>query len=213
MAKTEIHEWPLPELTAAANVPQDMKNLADQIDRQTPHVCTSNTRPAPISGLIIYETDTSRTYIGEGSRWQHISSQWKAWTPSFKGWQNLGSSPTQQGWYLVESGGKVTIRARLRSGANASMGLSRLTMSLPFKGANIPVQQFGDASFLNTGPSGILRTGLIALGVNGAVDGELLVDNGNIRSPGPAGYPWGSGSELHINLTYVSELANAGLGV
>lgn len=211
MAKTDIHEWPLPEPTATANVPQDMKNLADALDRQVPFVCTADSRPAPIAGLIIYETDTSRTLIGEGNRWQHVSSNWKKFTPVFKGWANLGTSPLQEGQYIVGPGGEITIRARLRSGAGASMGLGRLTMEgLPFKDAGIWVQQFGTVSLLQNGPGGALRLAQCVL-PNGSKGVEFFISNGasGVSSPGPAGVPWGNGSELHLNLTYISELGNS----
>lgn len=212
MAQTEIHEWPLPEPTATANVPQDMKNLADALDRQVPFVCTADTRPAPYAGLIIYETDTSRVLIGEGSRWQHISSNWKKFNPVFKGWQSLGTAPIQEGQYIIGSGGMVTFFARLKAGSGSVMGNGRLEMhGLPLKGASIDIQQFGTYSLLHSGPNGPLRVGQAALGTKAGVAVELFITNGasGVSSPGPAGIPWTAGSELHMSMTYLSELGNS----
>lgn len=212
MAKTEIHEWPTPEITAQANVPADMKALADAMDRQVPFACTSTTRPEPFAGLMIYETNTSRVLIGEGTRWQHVSSNWKKFTPVFRGWERLGTNPIQEGQYIIGSGGMVTMFARLKSGANASMGLGRLEMAgLPLKGASIDMQQFGTYSLLVSGPTGPLRVGQVAMGSNAATAVELFITNGasGVSSPGPAGIPWTSGSELHLSMTYLSELGNS----
>lgn len=206
MAKTDIHGWPLPELTATANVPQDMKNLADQIDRQVPFVCTADSRPAPIAGLIIFETDTLRTYIGQGSRFIILSQDWRNYTPSFNGWVNLGSSPTRQGEYSISSGSIVHVRARLRSGAGTNMGTGRLNFSLPIAPVGY-TQQMGLATFLATGPSGWIRTAMVVAGGGGAL-AEFYVDQGAtpVATPGNAGMPWQNGSEVHVNFSYQADI-------
>lgn len=210
MAQTDIHGWPLPEPTATANVPQDMKNLADQIDRQTPHVCTSSTRPSPIAGLIIYETNTKRTYMGTGTDWYILGQEWVAFTPNWKGWASLGSSPISRGAYCVGPGGVVTVNVRLRSGAGASMGHAPLVVDgFPVKSAG-GIQQFGVCSFLHTGPQGLLRDGMLAMG-NGADGASIFIPKHEapVVHPGNAGIPWGSGSEIHGTITYPSTLGKA----
>jgi len=48
-------------------------------------ICTSSTRPAsPFEGQKIYETDTSREYLWDGSAWVQANDygQWQTWTPT-----------------------------------------------------------------------------------------------------------------------------------
>ncbi|WP_416902766.1 hypothetical protein [Micromonospora echinospora] len=67
-----------PSLSAAPNVPQDVQNLASDVDtvygpllRRGPYVCTSTTRPSsPATGLEIYETDLRCVRIWDGSAWR-----------------------------------------------------------------------------------------------------------------------------------------------
>lgn len=206
MAKTDIHGWPLPELTATANVPQDMKNLADQIDRQVPFVCTADSRPAPIAGLIIFETDTLRTYIGQGSRFIILGQDWRSYTPSFGGWINLGTSPTRQGAYSISAGSMVNVRANLKSGAGTNMGAGRLAFSLPIAAAGYP-QQSGTFTLLATGPTGWIRNGIVVAG-GGGTTADLYIGQGAtaVASPGAAGVPWQNGSEIHINFSYRGDI-------
>lgn len=48
-------------------------------------ICTSTTRPAtPTTGRHIYETDTGRTLVFDGTYWQTVGGgAWGTWTPSF----------------------------------------------------------------------------------------------------------------------------------
>lgn len=206
MAKTEIHGWPLPELTASANVPQDLKNLADAFDRQVPFVCTADTRPAPYAGLVIYETDTQRTFIGTGSKFNILGQPWRSYTPAFNGWASLGSNPTRSGEYSIAAGGLVTVRARLKSGSGSVLGSGRLNFTLPFSGSSA-VQEFGKASFLQNGPNGFIRTALVVGGGGSAA--EFWMENGTspVSTPGSAGMPWGANSECHVNYQFQANFA------
>lgn len=66
MATTTNRALRYPLATAAPNIPQDIQNLATDVDTAllTPGaICTSTTRPAaPTAGMVIYETDTGRSY-------------------------------------------------------------------------------------------------------------------------------------------------------
>ena len=208
MAQTEIHSWPLPERTARPDVPQDLKNLADVLDRQVPFVCTQDTRPAPIAGLIIYETDTLRTWIGTGTRFNILGAESRSFTPQWVGWQALGTGFTSYGEYSIAAGGMVTVRMRLRSGRGASLGTGRISVhGFPVRTAAINLQQFGTCSLLHNGPSGLLRTGILATAGN-ANSAEIFVAQGAtpVSPPGGLGVPWTEGSEIHATLTYASAL-------
>lgn len=210
MAETELHKWPLPEITAQANVPADLKALADAMDQQVPYTCTSSTRPTtPRAGLVIYETNTKRTYIGMGTSWQILGQDWVKYTPSFTGATNWGTNALREGQYCVGPGGMVTSQMRLVSGAGASLGTGRITVSLP-----VPTQKdawqvhTGDAIFLSNGPYGPWRNGIFAVGGNTNA-GEVYVPQGATPfvTPGKAGIPWNYISELHITVTYASNLS------
>lgn len=210
MAETELHKWPLPEITAQANVPADLKALADAMDQQVPYTCTSSTRPAtPRAGLIIYETNTKRTYIGTGTGWQILGQDWVKYTPVFTGASNWGTNAVRTGQYCVGPGGMVTAQMRIQSGTGASLGTGRIDVTLP-----VPTQkdgrqvQTGVVIFLATGQAGTWRNGLFAIGGN-APSGEVFVPQGATPfvSPGRAGIPWQANSEMHISVTYASNLA------
>jgi hypothetical protein len=50
-----------------------------------PGVCTSSTRPAsPYDGQVIYETDTDKALVWDGSAWDILSDMgaWTTWTPT-----------------------------------------------------------------------------------------------------------------------------------
>lgn len=68
-----------PALTDVPNVPQDVQNLAADVDayfdtaKGFTVVCTSTTRPAsPVQGVVILETDTGNRYYWSGSYWRGI---------------------------------------------------------------------------------------------------------------------------------------------
>lgn len=211
MATTPIHKWPTPELTGTANVPQDMRNLANQIDRQVPHVCTSNTRPSPIAGLIIYETNTTRTWIGDGSRWLILGQDMVRFSPTWTGFAKMGTGSKSWGQYSIGPGGMVTLQMRLTAGTGASMGTARLGVaSFPVAASSINLQSFGVCSFLHTGPSGLLRTGILTMGGTGT-SAEIFVSAGAspVQTPGQAGVPWGNGSQIHAHITYASNLGKS----
>ena len=45
-------------------------------------VCTSTTRPAAAAGTVIYETDTKRTRIHDGTGWLVLDEPWQAFAPT-----------------------------------------------------------------------------------------------------------------------------------
>lgn len=51
-------------------------------------VCTATTRPAQTPGRVIFETDTTRTYISDGTQWQKIAN-------GDTGWIQIASNPSE----------------------------------------------------------------------------------------------------------------------
>lgn len=90
-----------PALADVPNVPQDLRNLAEDVDDFLPTrdgaawVCTSGTRPPHAAGLRIWETDTGLQYVSSGSAWL-LTYRDTGWTTSGLVW---GS-----GWSAVASG-------------------------------------------------------------------------------------------------------------
>lgn len=210
MAETEIHKWPLPNPTDTPNVPEDMATLAGAMDGQVPLVCTAATRPAPVRGLIIYESDTKRTWQGDGAKWQILAQPWVAYTPAFKGWSNLGASPVARGEYCVHPGGMVAARMWLRAGAGTVLGTGALTVTLPLGGNAGRTQQFGEVSFLEGGPLGGIRRGIMAMNAQDT-EAIMFIDQGAspVANPGNAGIPWYQNSEVHCSMLYASSLAES----
>lgn len=209
MATTTIHGWKTPNGGEIPAVPADMKALADQLDTQVPFVCTAATRPQPFAGLQIYETDTKRWYYGDGADWHILAQDWVGFTPTWMNFENLGSGYKSWGQYSIAPGGMVTLQMKLVSGAGSLMGPGRLTVAnFPLAAAGINLQMFGTCSFLHTGPNGLLRTGILAMGGTGT-SAEIFVPQGAtpVATPGNTGIPWQGGSELHAHVTYPSILA------
>lgn len=72
MGTTVLAGLSYPELNDAPNVPRDVKELADDCDRELyrAYPCTSTTRPAPDrAGRICRESDTGRLYVATGTAW------------------------------------------------------------------------------------------------------------------------------------------------
>ena len=98
-----------PALSAAPNVPQDVQNLASDVDtvyggllRRGPHVCTSTTRPSsPATGLLIYETDLRCVRLWDGAAWRRYAYDAQTYpsVEQYNGVNDTSSSATyiQQG--------------------------------------------------------------------------------------------------------------------
>lgn len=69
MGTTPLNSLPYPEATDTPYVHLDIKALADAVAAKLYVECTSGARPAHRPGRRIYETDTARTYISNGTTW------------------------------------------------------------------------------------------------------------------------------------------------
>jgi hypothetical protein len=189
-------------------------NLIDQAATYTVNVTediskvvTSTTRPTnPPLFQTIYEMDTKRTRRWNGDRWVCIAQPHTLFTPQWNGFMNLGGGYQVGGSYTVISERMVRCNMWLRGGSGASMGSGRLSVSLPFQVGGYP-QQFGEGSLLNNGPSGVLRK-IIGASGGGATAMEIwsqpdqTYSQAAMRTLGEAAYPFGQGSEIHMNFTY-----------
>jgi len=100
-----------------------------------PGVCTSTTRPAsPFEGQVIYETDTDKMLVYNGSAWLYVSTPqatepgaWTTYTPTNSG-ITLGNG-TQTARY-TKIGKTVFVSYRLVLGSTSSLSGS-VTVGLP----------------------------------------------------------------------------------
>jgi len=134
--------------------------------------------------------------------------EFEAYTPTFGGFTSLGTGAVREGRYRVD-GDKVTVFARLRGGAGASMGTNnQLYFSLP-----IPTEGFfvygGLGNLHHPNVSGLAYSlRLLSVGPNAAIwaeknDGSSL---GALVQPGQVGYPFGEGTELFLSLEYYTKV-------
>ena len=96
-----------------------------------PGVCTSSTRPAsPFEGQVIYETDTKKTLVYNGSAWAILSDvgAWTSYTPTWTGISSTGGSST--GGY-IQHGKVVHFWARYLVGSSSISVTGAITPSLP----------------------------------------------------------------------------------
>jgi hypothetical protein len=175
-------------------------------------VCTSTTRPGPADRFVgqeIYETDTKRSRLWDGAEWECFRQPWALYTPTWNGFDNLGSGYTVGGSYSVIGPRTVKANMFLRGGVGAVMGNAGLSVSLPFPAAGYP-QQSGIGSNLITGPTGPLRA-LIGYCSSGASNVDLWAwpdaneASGAMRTPGEKAYPFAANSEIHFAITFESD--------
>lgn len=196
------------------NLIQETANFAEDVVDSVRYICTSTTRPAVglrYDGQEIFETDTRRTRIWDeaAARWECVRQSHTLYTPQWQGFTNLGAGFTTGGSYVVIGPRMVRCNMFLRAGAGASMGNSRLAVTLPFAVGGYP-QQFGEGSLLESGPAGPLRKIMGATG-GGATAMEIWAHPSvtdaaaAMRTPGQMGYPFGQNTEIHLNFTYESD--------
>lgn len=88
-------------------------NLRDQVVTQ----CTSGTRPStPVEGQYIYETDTDRTLVYNGSAWVIMAEPRQTWSPTITQGAAVAGTVTR-GWFRRSNG---FFEARLRWIATAA---------------------------------------------------------------------------------------------
>jgi hypothetical protein len=191
---------------------QDTANFAEDVVDSVRFICTSTTRPAAglrYVGQEIFETDTKRTRIWDGTRWECVRQSHTLFTPVWSGFTSLGGGYTVGGSYAVIGPRMVRCNMWLKAGAGASMGNGRLAVTLPFPAAGYP-QQFGQGSLLIDGPLGPLRAISGAFG-GGSTGVELWAWpnleylSAAMRTLGEAGYPFAQNTEIHFNVTYESD--------
>ena len=94
--------------------------------------CTSTTRPSsPFEGMQIYETDTNRTCIHNGSNWVLMSTNgsYTSYTPTLTG-ITLGTGGVNNGYWKIVDGSQLSLRVRITLGTGGVL-TAAATISLP----------------------------------------------------------------------------------
>lgn len=169
--------------------------------KQTVIVCTSGTRPAsPPEGMTIYETDTDRRLVWDGSAWQVLM---QLTTTSYTvSWTGATTNPTLGNGTLTGRWGQfgpfVHVQISLTIGSTSTGGSGRWQFSLPVTPADGTVltaigidvsatTRYGGSAWVTTG-TGVFSVNLAAgsVGVTSTVpmtwaDGDALLINGVYR--------------------------------
>lgn len=111
----------------------------DAVARQVLITCTSTTRPAsPDEGMSIYETDTDRVLIWNGSTWLIVCEPWQAYTPVLTAATTnptLGTGSTASARYQRQYG-LVTYQGVIVFGTSGTAaGTGDYSVSLPVTAA------------------------------------------------------------------------------
>lgn len=110
------------------------------IREQVVVTCTSATRPTGVEGRLIFETDTERLLIYDGSSWRIHFEPAQTWSPTLTATSSnptLGSGSAVQGYY-IRSGYMVTAWCRIVFGSSGVAGGSgSYIVDLPVAGATI----------------------------------------------------------------------------
>lgn len=101
-----------------------------------PGVCTSATRPAsPYNGLLIYETDTRREMLYDGTGWVIMSEPQQTFIPAFNAGITVGNGSFIRGDYK-RSDGWVDFLVTFQCGSTTAITGS-LSVLLPFTPFNL----------------------------------------------------------------------------
>lgn len=99
----------------------------DYLMKQANIVCTSATRPTPVEGMRIYETDTDRELAYDGSNWIIMSEPTQSWTPTFTN-TTLGNGTVAGGY--KRSDGWIDVTAQFTFGSTSAV-TGNVSVSLP----------------------------------------------------------------------------------
>ena len=104
-------------------------DVNDYLMEQAIATVTAATRPAsPNEGQVLYETDTDRLYIYDGTAWRTLGgSKWNSYTPT---WTNLTvGNGTQSAIYRYIDGG-IWVKGVLTFGTTSSIS-GTVTQTIP----------------------------------------------------------------------------------
>lgn len=150
-------------------------------------------------------TSIHRYQLGANNVWSWVEyplrNAGKLYTPTWSGFQNRGDTHVSRGIYWVNDD-RVTVQAMIQSGARPSLGLNAISVSMPPglpSGGDFLSIGAGVAS--TSGTTGSLRQLFPVIGPGQSV-ASIWAERNPFITPGSAGYPWGPGASMHIQIEY-----------
>lgn len=169
-----------------------------------PGVCTSTTRPAsPFDGQVIYETDTDRAVVWNGSAWTYLTGasfiEWTTYTPT-----NINvtvGNGTQTARY-AKIGKTVFVSYRLVWGSTTSFG-GIPTIGLPsttnsFVMTMAQLTDSGSSNYIGSISADSGSTGVAPRSTT--ISGTTARHDSFVNATTP--FTWTTGDSLSFSLTY-----------
>ena len=168
-----------------------------------PGVCTSSTRPAsPFEGQTIYETDTDKTLVWDGTTWivTAHSGVWLTWSPTYTN-LTIGNGTVIARYEQV--GKTVTFIFEFTLGSTSAVG-SAPVISLPVAGATVVNSWLGTARYLDNGVTNY--AGAVAI-LSTGIRPQTLVSSGTYAEiqggiTATAPMTWATGDVMSISGIY-----------
>lgn len=145
-------------------------------------MCTAATRPSGVaSGQTIFETDTGRELMYDGTNWVIMSEPTQTFTPTFSG--VTGGSPIYAGSY-TRSSGWCSFTAGMSFFGTPS-AISGLTLTLPITAYSLPIGALNvtfydlstTTSYLGVNMSGTTTTSLKVFTASGSYTADTAITN------------------------------------
>jgi len=123
------------------------------------------------------------------------------YTPTFGGFQNLGTNPLREGQYRVD-GDKVTVNVHLNPGTGASMGTpNALYFTLPIPAKSPWIYQ-GAGCLMHT--NGIYDIKVVSGGETAIM--WAIYDDGHVIQPGWMRYPFDKDTDIYAQMEYIIDI-------
>lgn len=174
-------------------------DVNDYLQEQAVIVCTSGTRPTAQEGMTIYETDTDRVQVYDGTGWIKLYEPAQSWTPTVT---NLTTTSGTWTAGYTRSGGWLDYWGKFVFGASSAIA-GALTLTLPVN-ASVAILGQHFVRVVDSGTAQYEGTGRNAS--TSAVDLQVLdASVTNLRAtPISSTVPmtWTTSDELHISGRY-----------
>jgi hypothetical protein len=173
-----------------------------------PGVCTSTTRPAsPYEGQAIYETDTDKMYIWNGSAWRYLATPqtteigaYTAFTPV---WTSLTAGNGTSNFRYCQINKLVHFYGQFTLGSTSAV-TGAIGISLPVNSKIINTFTFVSVAFEDPGAG--LYPGMGYLDATDRIRLTTIAANqtyaidGGLSSTVP--FTWATGDKINLNMTY-----------
>jgi len=164
-------------------------SVATELNAVKRVVCTAGTRPTGANGIEIYETDTKRTLVHDGTGWVIMNEPWQNGSTVMTAGIGTLSSLDIQTMKFKRSDGAVDFRARYRIVFNGT-GSTFLQATLP-----LPVEAGAvtDSAIVGWGREGTVTSAMVIAQAGGS--GMQIITYNNA-------YPGGNNADLRITGRY-----------